>query len=175
MIPQYFMKKSQSRSAQLLKTVIFFGLVGPLICSAVFILIGFASAIASVTKAQDLLQRLSDIISSTFALMLFSPVSYVFGLIPALAAGFLVAITRVFFGQVFWPMVIVIGFVVGFVDMYLGGPVRVFFVSGKALGLKLDWWTTGAIALIYVMPTMFCWWIEQRFLPTLSTEDEVFS
>lgn len=175
MIPQYFMVKARSRTEQILKTVLFFGLTGPLVCCAVFISISFISAVASAAKAQNILQKLLEIISSTFSLMFFSPLSYVFGLLPALTAGLLVAVTRVFFGQAFWPMVVVVGFVVGFIDMYLGGPVRVFFFSEKPFGLKLDWWTIGAIALIYVVPTLLCWWIEQRFFPIRSTEDEVFS
>lgn len=173
MIPQYFMMKARSRTEQILKTVLFFGLTGPLVCCAVFISISSISAIVSAAKAQNVLQKLLEITSGTFALMFFSPVSYVFGLLPAIAAGFLVAITRVVFGHVFWPTAIIIGFAVGFIDVYFGGPVRVFFVSGRPFGLKLDWWTVGAVALFYVLPTLLCWWIEQRFFQASGSPKEV--
>ncbi len=134
------------RVLQVLAIVVVFVLLGPPV-GAVTLLVSIAVA----HMANPDLAGLAWV--GIFALLYGVPLSYLFGVFPAAAAGLLIGGWQVLVGRTTWIVAVGVGFIVGLAFLYAVGREP---IDGAAK--EFSFWENPAIFLLTcLVPTMLCW------------------
>jgi hypothetical protein len=112
-----------SFAGQLANIAGFFAAVGPPVGGVIWWLSG--AVLGLIFRSEPNLGTIKTIVGAFFIGIASAPISYLFGLLPAALAGLLVGAAQLNYGRLPWPVVVLIGFGVGIID--------VFIIKGYAL------------------------------------------
>ena len=141
--------------------VLFFMVLGPPIGGLTFILAGALSSIRSIGDVGIAAVNIASILGVVFLFF-----SYVFGTVPAAAAGLLVAAAEARCGTVSWLMAVAIGLLVGIGD----AAVMALMSLGSIRPLAVTPSGLAASIVINGVPTLICWAMVRRLLPPVQPE-----
>jgi hypothetical protein len=144
--PQAPVAAERGRAGVVIGTALAFFLLGPPI--------GVISYIVAIIVCDISSFEIKTLLGIPMILLLAIPLSYIFGALPAIGAGFLVGLWQAFLGRLVWPAAAVIGLAVGAVTFWFQ---------------LLDVADIGPSPLPVVLatccaPTLICWYIMRNFI-----------
>jgi hypothetical protein len=146
MPPQAPVAVERGRAGVVIGTALVFFLLGPPI--------GVITYLGGMIVADIGNTHLKDLLGLPLILLFGIPLSYIFGGLPALAAGFLIGLWQAFRGKLVWPAVAAVGLAIG------GVVSRTGLLNLQELGDA----PLPTVLATCCAPTLICWYIMRNFI-----------